>query len=76
MEFELGVELEVTRGSGRVVPDGDVEDVGAHGAGDGHVSQPLAGHDDAGDEVGDGRPSRQDGQPHDLFRDAHGLAHL
>ena len=59
-----------------LVPYGDVEDVAADRAGHGHVAQALPGHDDAGDEVGDGRPRGQDGQPHDLLRDAHRLAHL
>ena len=48
-------------------PDGDVEDVAAHGAGHGHVPQTFTGHDDAGDQVGDGRPGCQDGQAHYLL---------
>ena len=42
----------------------------------GHVAQALAGHYDAGDEVRDGCPSRQDGQAHDLLRDSDRLPHL
>lgn len=39
------------------IPDSDVKDVRAHWAGDGHVAQPLACHNDTGDEVGDGGSS-------------------
>lgn len=57
-------------------PHCDVEDVAAHRAGHGHVSQTFPGHDHTGDEVRDGRPGRQDGQTHDLLRDAHSFTHL
>lgn len=57
-------------------PYSDVEDVAAHRAGHGHVSQTFPGHDHAGDQVGDGRPRREDGQAHDFLWDAHSLTHL
>lgn len=57
-------------------PYGDVEDVAAHWAGHSHVPQTFPGHNHAGDQVGDGRASCQDGQAHDLLRDAHCLTHL
>lgn len=57
-------------------PYGDVEDVGADRAGYSHVPKTFPGNDDAGDEIRDGRSSRQDCQSHDLLRDADGLADL
>ena len=51
-----------------VLPDCDVEDVAAHGGGDGHVPEPFPGHDHAGDEVRDGGSSSQEGQPHHLCK--------
>lgn len=58
------------------LPYGDVEDVGADRAGHSHVPETFPGHDDTGDEIRDGGSSCQDRQPHDLFRDADGLADL
>ena len=35
-------------------PDCHIEDVAANWGGDGHVTKALPGHNNAGDEVGDG----------------------
>ena len=51
---------------GGSLPYSDVEDVAAHAGGDGHVPEPLPSHDNAGDQVGDGGASSQEGQPHHL----------
>lgn len=59
-----------------LLPNCDVKDVASHGAGDGHVSQTFPSYNHAGDEVWDGRPCRQDGQAHDLLRNAYSLAYL
>ena len=55
-------------------PDSHIEDVAAHRRRDGHVPEPLPGHDDAGDEVRDGGAGCQEGEAHHLGRDADGVA--
>ena len=47
-------------------PDCHVEDVAAHWGGHRHVAEALPGHNDAGDEVGDGGARRQECQAHHL----------
>ncbi len=48
------------------LPDADVEEVGSDGGGHGHVAEALPGHDDARDQVGDGRARGQEREPHHL----------
>ncbi len=55
------------------VPDGDVEDVGSDGGRHGHVAEALPGHDDAGDQVGDGGAGGQESQAHHL-REENGVS--
>ena len=47
-------------------PDCHIEDVAANRGGDGHVTKALPGHNNAGDEVGDGGARRQECQAHHL----------
>ena len=49
-----------------LLPDGDVEDVGADRGGDGHIAEALPGDDDRSDEVRDRRAGREEGQAHHL----------
>lgn len=58
------------------LPYGDVKDVASHRAGDGHVAQTFTSHNHAGDEVWDGGSCCEDGQAHDLLRNADRLAYL
>ena len=48
------------------LPDCDVENVGAHGGGDGHVAFALFGHQNTGNEIGHGGTGRQEGKSHHL----------
>ena len=48
------------------LPDADVEEVGAEGAGYGHVAQSLPGHDDASDQIGHACSSCNQREAHDL----------
>lgn len=73
--FWTGIEREHTSycfGS----PHCDVKDVAAHRTGHSHVPQALSCHNHTGDEVRDGGTGCQDGQSHNLLRDANCLTHL
>lgn len=58
------------------LPYSDVKNVASNRAGHSHVPESLPGHNDTGDKIRDGSPSRQDGQTHDLFTDANCLSNL
>lgn len=55
-------------------PDCHIEDVAANRGGDGHVTEALPGHNNAGDEVRDGGARCQEGEAHHLGRDAHSVS--
>ena len=49
-----------------LLPNSDVENIGADRGGYGHVAEALPRDDDARDEVGDGGAGRQERQAHHL----------
>ena len=58
-----------------LLPNSDVENIGADRGGYGHVAEALPRDDDARDEVGDGGAGRQEGQPHHLLRKVTSVSH-